>query len=308
MDNIKASIQTDFIKYRNKTNFRESIDTGNGNISLRLKDKPIGLEYLNIKNNNISLSANARLLKENYKQGFCLDTLDQLTDILKDCGLHLNSDYVQQSNLSLAHVKNDILVNTDEVFLDLALVQNNKFNKVQRENSLTLESVNKGDKMTTIFYSKHMEMTKINKPKYKGLGINTDDFIGITRMETKYNDWRTVKKYLGTRNFLEILKQENINYITLNNILKGQSMETPKLDLMQFKSIAELNDYAITKLLYEECNGNETAIRRQIKNLIGRNTKPTYQMNKIKKNIPLIQSPEGRKLESLINMKEQLKK
>lgn len=72
-------------------------------------------------------------------------------------------------------------------------------------------------------------MNKANKNKYKGLSIDINEFLGVTRMESRFNDWRTVKKYLGTSNMLEILEQVNVNYFNFPNILKSHPMETNKL-------------------------------------------------------------------------------
>ena len=283
------------------------VNSDNGNISLSLNNKPIGLEYLVIKNNTISLSANARIFRENYKQGFCLNTLDKFTNHLKNCGLELYSNYAKETNLSLVHVKNDVEVGFQSLSDDLALIENSKYFKVQRDNSITFENKNKGDLMSIIFYDKHNEMTKKNRPKYKGLNMDFDQFIGLSRIETKLNNWRTVKKILGTRNMMDIMEQKNINYLALINILKDQPMEIPQLDLSQFKTISQLDDYARTKLLFEHCDGDITAIQRQIERYIGKNTKPTYQMKKVKKMLPLVQSPEGRIMKSIIKLKEQLK-
>jgi len=270
-------------------------------------NKPIGLQYLNIKNNRISLRANARILNENYKQGICLNTIDQVNDILKKNGLELHQDFMKESDLSLAHVKDDVEVSIDNLISELSMIESNKYFKVQRDNSITFENRNKWDNMNAIFYGKFLEMSKINKPKYKGLNINTDEFIDVTRMETRYNDWRTVKKFLGTRNMMEILEQVNVNYLTLINILKGHPMETPKVDISDFKTLSELKYYAFISFLNEQCNGDYTAIQREITQRLGENTKASYQMKKIREMLPLVQNPEGRKLDSIMKLREEIK-
>jgi hypothetical protein len=257
-------------------------------------NKSKGLESLTIGNNQISISANARILNENYGKGFCLDTLDQFTDILKE------------SVLNLAHIKNDVQIDFESLINDFSMIYPTKYFKIQRDNNITFESRNKHDRMSLNIYGKYEEMIK-NNTKYKGLDIDIDNFIGISRIESKFNDWRTVKKYLGIRNFLDILEQKNVNGIILNNIVKGQLMETPQLDLSQFKTISQLNDLALAKLLNEQCNGNYELMKQELKKRLGKNTKATYQTNKIKNLLPLVQSPGGRKLESIIKLKEKLK-
>lgn len=267
----------------------------------------MGLESLGIGSTQVSVSANARILNENYQKGFCLNTVDQLRDVLKKNGLVLHEDFLKESVVNLAHVKNDIDLNIDSVVSELDLITPSKFYKTLRDGGITFESTNKGDKMAVNVYGKYVEMTKAHKSKYKGLKIDFDNFKDVTRMESRFNDWRTVKKYLGTRNLHEIMQQNNTNYIMLMNILKGQPMETPKLDLSQFKTISQLDDYARTKLLFEQCNGNYRLMVSEIKKRLGDNTKATYQTNKIKKLLPLVQFPGGRKLENLEMLKNKLR-
>tara|TARA_R110002051_G_scaffold313734_3_gene390107 strand:+ start:2725 stop:3612 length:888 start_codon:yes stop_codon:yes gene_type:complete len=273
----------------------------------KMINKPIGLESLGIGNDTVFISANARILNENYHKGFCLNTIDQLRDILKRNGIELLQDFIKESVLKEAHIKNDVQIDIESLINDFSIITpSSKFFKVQRNNSITFESINKGDRLSTIIYGKDIEMAKY-KSKYKGLDIDIDNFTGISRIETKFYNSPTVKKYLGTRNTLQIMEQKNINGDRLTNILKGQPMETPLLDLSQFKTISQLNDLALTKLLFEQCNGNYQRMKNELKKRLGKNTKATYQTNKIKNLLPLVQSPGGRKLESIIELKEKLK-
>jgi hypothetical protein len=270
-------------------------------------NKPKGLNYLSIREHKISLDINARVLGKNYKLGISLNTIDQLRHILCENGLTLHQDFINETKISLAHIKNDVSIDSNNLINELSTIDNNKYFKVVRDNSITFENKNKTESMNTIFYGKYSEMLN-NKNKYSNLPICADDFIGLSRMETRLNNWRTVQKYLSTRNLNEILNQRKVNYLILtNNILKGQQMETKQLDLSQFKTIAQLDDYARTKLLFEQCNGNYTQMVNELKNRLGKNTKTTYQTNKLKKLLPLVKHPEGRKLESISTLKEQLK-
>ena len=200
-------------------------------------DKPKGLESLTIGNNQISISANSRILNENYGKGFCMYTLDQLRNILKKTGIELHQDFIKESVLNLAHIKNDVQIDIESLINDFSMINPAKFFKIRRDNNITFESINKYDRMSTSIYGKHYEMIS-NKTKYKELDIDIDNFIGTSRIESKFNDWRTVKKYLGTRNMLNILEQKNVNGIILKNIVKGQPMEAPQLDLSQFNTIS----------------------------------------------------------------------
>jgi len=52
---------------------------------------------------------------------------------------------------------------------------------------------------------------------------------------------------------------------------------------------------------------NYEAMKREIKLRLGANTKANYQTNKIKKMLPFVQNPQGRKLENIIKLKAELK-
>lgn len=273
---------------------------------LKIIKKPIGLESLIITNNKTSISLNSRVLKENYRHGVCLNTIDQLRETLQSFGIRLHQDFMNETELTLAHIKNDIQLEIKALITDFNMINPNKHFKLTRDNTITFESTNKHDRMSLNIYGKFCEMNS-NKSKYKGLNIDIESFKDIARIESKLNDWRTVKKFLGTRNMRDILNQKNINSIILNNILKGQPLETPQLDLSQFKTISQLDDYARTKLLFEQCNGSYELMKQELKKRLGKNTKATYQTNKIKKLLPLVQSPGGRKLESIIKLRECLK-
>tara|TARA_R110002126_G_scaffold9042_1_gene41429 strand:- start:4341 stop:5255 length:915 start_codon:yes stop_codon:yes gene_type:complete len=303
---LKVSI--DYRKDWDNSKFDEVVTYKNESTSSYLKmiNKPIGLESLGIGNNNISIKVNARILNENYGKGFCLDTVEQLRDTLKRYGIELNQDFIKESTLSLVHIKNDVQLDIEDLLNDFTMINPNKHFKLTRDNNITFESINKHDRMSLNIYGKYCEMNN-NKSKYKGLDIDINSFKDTSRVESKLNDYRTVKKYLGTRNMMDILNQTNINSIILNNILKGQPMETPQLDLSQFKTISQLNDLALTKLLYDQFNGNYDLMKQELKKRLGKNTKATYQTNKIKNLLPLVQSPGGRKLNSIIELKEILK-
>ncbi|HEA21538.1 MAG TPA: hypothetical protein ENH87_11525 [Pricia antarctica] len=235
-----------------------------------------------------------------------MDTLDQLMDILKKSGIELHHDFLKESVLSLVHVKNDVNVHIENLLSEFAMITPKRFYTTYRKNSITLESINKHHKTTTCIYGKYAEMVS-NKTKYEGLEIDLKDFEGISRVESKFNGWRTVAKFFGTRNFIDILKQENVNSILINNILNGQLMETPQLDLSRFKTISQLSDYAKAKLLFDHTDGNIELIKHEFKLRLGEKTKVNYQMRKIEKLLPFVQNPEGRILKSIIELKQQLK-
>ncbi len=81
----------------------------------------------------------------------------------------------------------------------------------------------------------------------------------------------------------------------------------PKFDLCQLKTLSQLDDYCRAKVLYDHCNGDIRLIQKEVKNRLGRNTKPSYQMKKIKGYLPLAQSPKSLKLENMIKLKAELK-
>ena len=73
--------------------------------------------------------------------------------------------------------------------------------------------------------------------------------------------------------------------------------------LKRFKPNSHL-DYCRAKVLYDHCNGDIRLIQKEVKNRFGRNTKPTYQIKKIKEYLPLIQPPKCLKLENMIKLNQ----
>jgi hypothetical protein len=285
------------------------VDMGNNGVRIKNQCKPKGLNKLFIDDFKIKIELNARLLHSNYKEGFNLNTLDQLNyELNNKCGIKLDQDYIKGTKVNLVHVKNDIKVDPNELMNELMLIeQSSKYRKVKRENSITYECKNKGEKSGTRIYGKYQEMND-NKTKYKDLGIDLDYFKELTRIESFFNGWRTVGKHFGKdRILLDILNQTNVNYITIMNILKNQPTEVPNADLSTFTTLSEIKEYGMFKLLYEQCNGNIEGIKNEVKMRLGKNTKATYQLKNLDRLLPMIRQPEGKILGSVIKAKEALK-
>jgi len=268
--------------------------------------KPKGLHQLFTKGYELRIKANARLLNENYAQGFCLKSLDQLIDVLdKKCGLVLDPNFIDDNDtvLSLAHVKNDVLIEPTKLLNELMLVGYwSKFQRVLRDNSITYEGTTKTFRQRTTIYSKYNHMIKY-KGDYKGLDININDFKGITRIETKFDTSKTVRNQFKTRNMKYILSQKNTNKIIMQNILKGQPTEINEFDLSQFEKLNDEKDYFYIKGLKERFNGNIIAIKAHIR---GKTSNPKHQYQKVDKYLPMVNAPRGTALTAISDMKKQL--
>ncbi|MGB2528211.1 hypothetical protein [Flagellimonas sp. SN16] len=295
------AIPRDYIKDIRPGYFIEEKD-----LWIKSQCKPKGLNKLFTRKDYLRLDVNARILNENYKMGISLNTLDQLLDTLDiKCGLRLDASFVKESKVSTIHVKNDLDIEPLDIFDELMLIGHwSRYQRVRRENSVSYEYLTKHDKMTTTFYGKKFHMNKY-KEDYEGLGINLKEFDGVTRMETKYEGWKTVKRRLGTRNLEYILKQGNINYITLTNILKQQPMQIEKIDLGQFKSLTQYQHYTMVKDLNDRYNGDITAIKSFIR---GYTKRPKHQYEIVDRYLPMIKAPRGKNLTAIQTAKEQLKK
>ncbi len=248
---------------------------------------------------------NARVLNRNYAMGICLNSLEQLIDTLKNkCGLLLHQDFIKDSTVNQIHVKNDVDIKIDNLIDELSIIGNcSKYNKITRDNSITYENTNKYDRLNTVIYGKYNEVVK-NKEKYKGLDIDKSDFLGIARIETKFNDSRTVNKYFKTRNLEYILNQKNINYFQISNILKGQPMKIEKYDLSNFKSITEEQHYYHTLGLNERYKGDIKAIKAHFRSLT---SNPKHHYKIIEKILPIIRAKKTMSLDHVIKMKQKLK-
>jgi hypothetical protein len=249
---------------------------------------------------------NSRILKDNYPKGICLDTLDQLHQVLKETGIELDPYFPEATILKKVHIKNDNKIEFNQLMPELSIIGNaNKYNKVIRENSITYECTNKTEKTSLRIYGKEQEI-KNNRKKYKKIGVTPIQFKGITRTESHFNNPYAIDKHLKTKTLLEVLKLENVNYKLLQSILKDQPMRVEQPDL-QHMNLTELKNYALTLLLNGMHNGNLNAIRNEIKSRLGKDTKPTYQMKKIKEYLPMVKNPRGKELKSVIKLMEDLK-
>ena len=70
-----------------------------------------------------------------------------------------------------------------------------------------------------------------------------------------------------------------------------------------FKTLSQLRRYGLEKNLNEHSNGDIRLIRNEVQSRLGKNTKPTYKMKKIREMLLLVQNPERQKQESIIRLK-----
>ncbi|MEB8346877.1 hypothetical protein OO010_12515 [Flavobacteriaceae bacterium KMM 6898] len=314
LDNLKGTTSTDYIssldesKFKNveerkRTNDREGFVTR----KLMLDEKPIGLNYLsiNLNNNKIHYEINARILKENYKYGICINTIDQLLKVLLDCGIGLHHDFMKDTNLSMAHEKNDLLVDFDSLQTELAHITANGYFRTVMDNSVSFKSSLKTYNQITTFYNKFIEILRHPK-KYKDLGVDINDFQRIARMETKSNNYQTVKRNYKTRNMEYILNNNGINYNVIMELLNNQPMEIKEMDLAN-KSLTEINNIGGMKLIFDHCQGDINLMKKVIKNTLGENTKPTAQYKKLYEIYPILKNPQGRTFECLEVVKNDLR-
>src|SRR5690606_24686382 len=108
-------------------------------------------------------------------------------------------------------------------------------------------------------YGKEEEMIT-NKNRYIAIGVTPTQFKGVTRTESHFNNSCAIRKHLKTKNLLEVLKMENVNYKLLHSILKDQPMSIEQPELQQM-NLTELKNFALAFLLNGMHNGNINAIR-----------------------------------------------
>jgi len=295
-----VTIPTDYI-----SDFRPGYFVDDKELRIKNQCKPKGLKKLFTKDHKLRLDVNARILESNYKKGISMDTLDQLLDTLDiKCGMRLHHDFMKEAKVSKIHVKSDINVDPNELMDELMLVGHwSRYQRVRRENSVSYEYQTKYDNMKTNVYGKLAHMMKYQED-YKGLGIKFEEFREVARIETKFDDWRTVRNRFKTRNMEYILQQDKINYIAITNILKNQPMEIEKADLSQFKSLKQYQHFTMVKDLNERYNGDITAIKSFVR---GYTKRPKHQYKIIDQYLPMIKAPQGTKLKSIRLAKEQLK-
>ncbi len=307
-DTIEFSTKTDFIDCMNKSNFRHiEIKNPNGLIihNWTLQNKRIGTDKVSINETfgTVKIKASSKLLGANYKKGICFDTLDQFIDEIEHQGLKLKKNFVNEAELKRVDIKSDLSLNNniDEYLNVLNHLIAPKYTKTRYDSSIVFNEEIKTTPIRFLGYNKQYEISS-NPKFYKEYPELKNSFNNILRIESRYSKPGTIKKHFKSNILTDVLEQINVNYNLLTKIIGNQTKFNLLTNIQEMTNSEEKN-YAHIYYLNSYYNGDYNSIIRHIKSRLGDNTKASYQREKVKKYLAMINNKEIKmdKLNELLN-------
>lgn len=314
LDTIQLTTSTDFIQSMDSKLFRISkIYKPNGLeiINHTLNTKAVGINKININQTieTLTLNLSSKILGQNYFQGICLNTLDQLTDELKKQGITLDKDFINHSSLKFLDVKNDLSLanqNTSLYFSSLGSLIAPKFTKTNYDSGITFNQKVLTNPIRSTIYDKQIEMQGKHKAFYNKFNL-TSPGSAMLRFETRFSKASTIKKYFKSTKLMDVLSKSNINYFVLDKIIDNQTQFKPIINTNNMTNAEEKN-YAQIFCLNQTYNGNFEQIIKHLKSKYSPNTKLTGLRKKVKKYLSIINnSNENYNIDLLNEIRENLK-
>jgi len=305
LDTISLTTSTEYIRQADKHKFERNIkDKSNGHqmISHSLNTNAFGIGNASINEtfNKVSLTLNSKLLGDNYHLGITLGTINQLVHNLSKEGLDLDPDFVNECKLKRIDVTDDIQITKpySEYINSLNHLTAPKFTKTAYNTGIVFKEKLKHHKLYTTFYSKDFQPNN-DKHFFKKYPEVMKHFDKTLRMETKLGKGGTISKHLNSVMLPEILSAESLNKQVLQKIISKQDSFPYLYETDEF-SIAEEKDLIYTKYLNEVYNGDREAIKKHLKRKLGKNTKATYQLNKLDKYLYILNNSKDNSIKSNI--------
>lgn len=315
IDTIRLTTHTDYIQGLDSSLFYTSeIDKNNGLKfkTYSLEKKPIGISKLTINdlNDEVNIKLSSKILGSNYKEGICLNTLDQLRYELNKLGIEFSQDFIQSCIVKYVDVKNDLELSKDvnQYITSLDFLNAPRFIKTKYDTSVVFHEKIKTNPIRFTGYSKYDEIQdNKNKAFYKSFPELPIQFENVLRIESRMPNGSTVKKHFGSNNLLQILNKADVNYEILNKVIDNQTKTKPLLNLSKMTNTQEKKLGQIY-LLNDQYNGDFDSIYKHIKNKYGKNTKVTGLKREIKEMLAIISnSRKDYNQENIIEMMSALK-
>ncbi len=293
LDTLKLTTSTDFIESMDSRSFKESRTIKPNGLELlnhTLNTKPTGLNRLTVNETfgKVSLNVSSKILGQNYYKGICLNTFDQLQYEVAKYGLTLDKDFIYDSHLKYADVKNDVETSNTNTSLHLSTLGSlvaPKFTKTIYDNGLAFNEKVKTHPIRCTIYDKQVEVEK-NKPFFKKINpIKSDN--GLLRFETRLPKVATIKKYFKSNKLIDVLSKANFNSKIFEKIIDGQTKFKKLINTSEMSNTQEKN-FAQIHYLNQLYNGNFQQIFDHIKSKYKSKTKVTGLRAKIKKHLSVI--------------------
>ncbi|WP_242121648.1 hypothetical protein [Aestuariivivens sediminicola] len=275
-------------KYFNLSHIKKNNGLNIINHTLNKRRQGVNKVSINETFGTVKISLSSKVLKDNYINGICTDTLDQLIDEINNTGLELHRDFIHYSFVNKADVKNDLklLNNPNDYINTLNQLIAPNFTKTKYDTGIVFNERIKSSPIRLTGYDKGYEIAK-NKNFYKDFPSLANDFNNVLRLESRLSKRATIRKYFKSNNLIDILNSKNLNYNILIKIIDNQTALKPVLNTKDMTNTEEKN-FAHAFYLNEFYNGDYESIRKHNESKLGKNTKATYQRNLLKKNLSMI--------------------
>jgi hypothetical protein len=310
LDTIEFTTNTDFLqgmdsKYFNVSHIKKNNNLNIINYSLNERRPGVNKLCINETFGTIKINVSSKILKDNYINGICLNTLDQLLYEINNTGIELHQDFINDCYVSRADVKNDLILthNADDYINTLNQLIVPKFTKTKYDSGIVFNEKIKSQPIRLTGYAE----IKQNKKFYKELPHLINAFDGVFRIESRLPTKATVNKYFKSNNLIEILNTSSINYQILDKIINQQTNFKPYINTLKMTNTEEKN-FAQIYYLNGYYSGDFESIINHIKNKLGKNTKATYQRNLAKKYLSMINNADNNfSLEKIEEIRKALK-
>lgn len=293
LDTIQLTTSTDFIQDWNNKLFKISKTYKPNGLELinhTLNTKSYGINKININQTfeQMSLNISSKILGKNYFKGICLETIEQLIEELAKKGLKLDKEFINQSQLKFADVKNDLSLtnqNTSLYFSTLSTLIAPKFVKTTYDTGISFNEKAKTNPIRCTIYDKQIEIQN-DKAFFKSINFNLPKYT-LLRFESRFAKASTIKKYFKSNNFFEVLSKSNINSSIFDKIINKQTNFKPMIYNNEITKSEEKN-FAYTFYLNTLYNGNFEQIVKHIKSKHSSNTKIPGLKSQVTKHLSII--------------------
>lgn len=268
------------------------IDKPNGNhiVNYTLDNKKLGLNKIIINKtyNTVKINASSKILGLNYKQGICLNTLDELIYEINSSGIVLDKAFISDCLIKKSDIKNDLKLSRhpNDYINTLNHLIAPKFTKTKYPSGIVFNECIKISPIRFTGYGKEYEM-QLNKRFYQKHPKLVGDFDNVLRLESRLSKPLTIRKYFGSNQLLDVLNTSGVNCGILKKIINNQTNFNPLMNTQDMTNTEEKN-YAQIYWLNKLYNGDYHSILKHITSKLGSNTKASYQRKQTLKYLSMI--------------------
>ena len=306
-DTLEITTSTDYINNMVKGKFITSTvvtSKGVSAVNYILDHKIDGLQRLSVGKTNgvVKIKVSSKILGLDYPKGISLNTIENVCSKINKTGIILDTDFINDSITNLVDVKDDLqlIVGYDKYINSLSLLNNPKFAKTKYTTGITFNENIKSTPLRFTCYSKYDEVLS-NKKFYHKYPSLVNYFEGLLRLESRFKNRKTIKKYFNDCDLVSVLTSKDVN---LNSLIKVIDNQTNIVSFLNTDEMTNKEEQNFAQVLYLNnlYDGDFNAIMNHIKSKLSPNTKATYQRNKVKKYLAMISNAE--EIDTISNLKD----